>query len=144
MPTEFQMTDRARRVLALATDFALESSSEQPAAEHLLYGLVAENDGLAAKVLKRLDVDAVAVRNAIQRVDETHSGVGEGADSFEQFRQWAGEELSHLRHHYIGTEHLLLSLTHVVDRRALAVFAVLDLNVHQIRNEVHAILGHED
>ena len=61
-----RFTDRARKVVVLAKNEAAERGDDQVRPEHMLYGLAAA-DGLAARALEGLGVDAAAVEQEIER-----------------------------------------------------------------------------
>ena len=60
-------TPRVKKVLALAGEEAKALGHSYVGTEHILLGLLREGDGVAAKVLKNLDVDIERTRNEILR-----------------------------------------------------------------------------
>ena len=52
-----RLTDRARKVMALANQEAQRFNHEYIGTEHILLGLVKEGSGVGANVLKNLDID---------------------------------------------------------------------------------------
>ena len=58
-------TPRVKKVLALANKEAKALNHSYVGTEHLLLGLLREGEGVAARVLKRLDVDIQRTRNEI-------------------------------------------------------------------------------
>ena len=79
-------TPRVKKVLALASKEAKALNHTYVGTEHILLGLLREGDGVAAKVLKELDIDIEAVRQEIlkeldpnfQNQGEETAGGGEG------------------------------------------------------------------
>ena len=67
-----RFTERARQVVVLAQDEARSLRHNYIGTEHLLLGLLREEEGLAARVLSELGVELEAVRAQVGRV------VGEG------------------------------------------------------------------
>src|SRR6202035_634272 len=61
-----KFTERARRVLTLAQEEAQRFNHNYIGTEHLLLGLVAEGEGVAAKVLLNLGVKLEAVQSAVE------------------------------------------------------------------------------
>jgi ATP-dependent Clp protease ATP-binding subunit ClpC len=111
-----RFTERARQVVVLAQDEARALRHQYIGTEHLLLGLLREEDGLAARVLESLGVTLEQAR------DEVRATVGEGdpGDAVagqipftprakEAFELALREALA-LGHQYIGTEHVLLGL----------------------------------
>ncbi len=61
------VTPRVRRVIALAAKEARALNYNYIGTEHLLLGLLREGDGVAARILRNLNVDADAVRNEVMK-----------------------------------------------------------------------------
>ena len=73
-------TPRVKKVLALAGKEAKALSHSYVGTEHILLGLLREGEGVAARVLKSLDIDIERTRNEILReLDPQFSGGEEGA-----------------------------------------------------------------
>ncbi|MBL9204332.1 MAG: ATP-dependent Clp protease ATP-binding subunit [Opitutaceae bacterium] len=71
-------TPRVKKVLALAGKEAKALNHSYVGTEHILLGLLREGEGVAARVLKSLDVDIERTRNEILReLDPQFSGSGE-------------------------------------------------------------------
>jgi ATP-dependent Clp protease ATP-binding subunit ClpC len=64
-PGNIPYTPRVKKVLALANKEAKALNHSYVGTEHLLLGLLREGEGVAARVLKRLDVDIQRTRNEI-------------------------------------------------------------------------------
>src|SRR5229473_4666103 len=63
-----RFTERARQVVVLALHEALSLSHNYIGTEHILLGLVRENEGVAARILLDFDADAEKIRNEIIRM----------------------------------------------------------------------------
>src|SRR2546421_12903104 len=57
-----RLTDRARKVMQLANDEAKRLNQEYIGSEHILLGLIKEDAGVAANILKSLDIDVRKIR----------------------------------------------------------------------------------
>ena len=141
-----RFTDRARKVMALARKEAQRFSHDFIGTEHILLGLVQEGSGVAANVLKNLDVDSGKIRAEIERqVQGGHSIVHMGQLPFtpraKRVLELCQEAAKELRHNYIGTEHLLLGLIREEQGVAATVLKDLGLRLEDVRNEVLEILG---
>ena len=66
-----RFTDRARKVMQLANQEAQRFNHEYIGTEHVLLGLVKEGSGVAANVLKNLDIDLRKIRRELRRVIDT-------------------------------------------------------------------------
>src|SRR5580765_8280622 len=74
-------TPRVKKVLALAAKEAKALNHSYVGTEHILLGLLREGDGVAARVLKSLDVDIERTRNEIlKELDPQFSGSQSGAE----------------------------------------------------------------
>src|SRR5260221_9238838 len=109
-----KFTERARKVLRLAQEEAQRFQHNYIGTEHLLLGLVREDEGVAAKVLHNLGVDLQKVRSSVEdiigRGDRIVLGEIGLTPRAKQVIELAVDEARRMNHHYIGTEHLLLGL----------------------------------
>src|SRR6187200_2224589 len=72
-------TPRVKKVLALASKEAKNLNHTYVGTEHILLGLLREGDGVAARVLKNLDVDIEQTRQEIlKELDPNFTGQEEG------------------------------------------------------------------
>ena len=133
-----KFTERARKAMSLARQEAQRLESEVIETEHILLGIVREGGGVAAKVLKNLNVDLQRVRQEIETLVLGKSGaitVGKLPFSPRAKRsiELAGEAASELGHEVIGTEHLLLGLIRENEGIAARVLDDLGLKLDQVR-----------
>ena len=63
-----RFTDRARKVMQLANQEAQRFNHEYIGTEHVLLGLVKEGSGVAANVLKNLEVDLRKIRLEVEKI----------------------------------------------------------------------------
>src|SRR3974390_2798308 len=110
-----RFTDRARKVMQLANQEAQRFNHEYIGTEHILLGLIKEGSGVAANVLKNLDLDLQRIRHEIEKI--VHSGPDmvtvaklPQTPRAKKVIEFAIEEARELNHNYVGTEHLLLGL----------------------------------
>ena len=143
-----RFTDRARKVMGLARQEAQRLNHEYIGTEHILLGLVQEGSGVAANVLKNLDIDLKKVRHEVEKLVKTGpSMVTMGQLPFtpraKKVLELALEEASNLGHNYIGTEHILLGLIREHDGKAAKVLTNLNVQLDTVRNEILDFLGAE-
>ncbi len=109
-----KFTRRARRALQLAQEEAQRLHHNYMGTEHLLLGLVREDRGIAALVLKSQGVELEAVRAKVQFIigQGKHDVAGEVplTPRAKEVLALAVEEALQLSHRFIGTEHLLLGM----------------------------------
>jgi ATP-dependent Clp protease ATP-binding subunit ClpC len=141
-----RFTDRARKVMALANQEAQLFNHEFIGTEHILLGLVKEGSGVAATVLKNMDIDLKKLRLAVEKM--VHSGpdmVTMGklpqTPKARKVIEYAIDEARALNHNYIGTEHLLLGLLRETDGIAAQVLMSLGVKLEDVREEVLNLLG---
>jgi len=140
-----KFTARARKVLTLAQEEAHRFGHNYIGTEHLLLGLVREEDGVAARVLASMGVDPPKVRGAIEFI------IGRGDSSFvgeigltpraKKVIELAVDEARRLNHHYIGTEHLLLGLVREGEGIAAGVLESMGVNLDRVRQAVIQVVS---
>ncbi|MFC1938037.1 ATP-dependent Clp protease ATP-binding subunit [Chloroflexota bacterium] len=144
MPSRFEkFSERARRVLTLAQDEAQRFGCTYIDLEHILLGLVREEEGVAAKVLINLGVGLSKLRSALESALE-HSEKAGGSDigltpGAKKSIELAIDEARHLGHNYIGTEHLLLGLLREGGGIACEVLASFGVTLERVRTETAQI-----
>src|SRR5437868_5963345 len=141
-----RFTDRARRVMGLARQEAQRFNHEYIGTEHILLGLIQEGSGVAANVLRNLDIDLDKIRREVEKIVQSGpSMVTMGQLPFtpraKKVLELAVEEASNLGHNYIGTEHLLLGLIRENEGIAAQVLLNLGTKLEEVREEVLELLG---
>src|SRR5512136_2438947 len=135
-----RFTDRARKVMQLA-------NHEYIGTEHILLGLVKEGSGVAANVLKNLDVDLRKIRLEVEKLvqsgpDMVTMGKLPQTPRAKKVIEYSMEEARNLGHNYVGTEHILLGLLREQEGVAAQVLMNLGLKLEEVREEVLNLLGH--
>jgi ATP-dependent Clp protease ATP-binding subunit ClpC len=134
-----RFTKRARRVLTLAQEEALRLNHNYIGTEHLLLGLVREENSVAVKVLKELGVEPGQVVRAVERTvgrgERAPFGKPSLAPRTKRVIELAVEEARMMGHHYIGTEHLLLGLVREGEGIAVNVLRGLGINLDRVRTQ---------
>ncbi len=142
-----RFTERARRVILLAQEEAGKMNSSHVGTEHLLLGLVRENDGVAAQVLLQTGLSLALIREEIEdEIDQKEEPAGSEpklTPRAKRVLELAADEARRMRHNYIGTEHLLLALIREKDGVAANVLRKLGLNLEKAREKVLEYLGPE-
>jgi excisionase family DNA binding protein len=137
-------TKRARHVLTLAQEEAQRFQHNYIGTEHLLLGLMREEEGIAAQVLRNLGIEVDQVRHAVEAI------IGRGerlvlgelglTPRAKKVMELAMEEARRLNHRFIGTEHLLLGLIREGEGIAAGVLENLGLQLEQVRTETVRVL----
>jgi ATP-dependent Clp protease ATP-binding subunit ClpC len=140
-----RFTERSRQVLVLAQDEARNLKHNYIGTEHILLGLLREEEGIAARVLAGFDVTLEEVRNQIARIigpgDEVVSGQIPFTPRAKKVLELALREALQLQSSYIGTEHLLLGIARENQGVAARVLLDFDVDAERIRSGVHDALG---
>jgi ATP-dependent Clp protease ATP-binding subunit ClpC len=146
MTSRFEkFSERARRVLTSAQEEAQHLNHSYIGTEHILLGLIREEEGVAAKVLNNLGVTLPKVRSAVEYIigRGEKSGAGEIGLTPRAKRviELAIDEARRLSHNYIGTEHILLGLLHEGEGVAAGVLESFGITLEQTRAETIRILS---
>lgn len=138
-----RFTERARRVVFFAQEEAGRLGENYVSTEHLLLGLVRENDSVAARILDRMGVSLGRIRSEIERqVTRGDGRLGQDMQLTPRAKRvidLAYDEARQLSNNYIGTEHLLLGLIREGEGLAGRVLAKLGVELERTRREVMAL-----
>ena len=142
-----RFTDRARKVMQLANQEAQRFNHEYIGTEHILLGLVKEGSGVAANVLKNLDVDLRKIRLEVEKLVQSGPemvtiGKLPQTPRAKKVIEYSMEEARNLNHNYVGTEHILLGLLREQEGVAAQVLMNLGMKLEDVREEVLNLLGH--
>jgi ATP-dependent Clp protease ATP-binding subunit ClpC len=142
-----RFTDRARKVMQLANQEAQRFNHEYIGTEHILLGLVKEGSGVAANVLKNLEVDLRKIRLEVEKLVQSGPemvtvGKLPQTPRAKKVIEYSMEEARNLNHNYVGTEHILLGLLREQEGVAAQVLMNLGLKLEDVREEVLNLLGH--
>lgn len=140
-----RFTERARKVVYLAQQEAARLGHNVVGTEHLLLGLVAEGEGVAAKALESLDISLERIRGEVEKI----IGAGEtnpfGEIPFtpraKRVLELAVDEGRQMGHNYVGTEHILLGLIREGEGVAAQVLKNLGADLEKVRKEVINLAG---
>ena len=141
-----RFTDRARKVMQLANQEAQRFNHEYIGTEHMLLGLVKEGTGVAANVLKNLDVDLRKIRLEVEKLVQSGPemitmGKLPQTPRAKKVIEYSMEEARNLNHNFVGTEHILLGLLREQEGVAAQVLMNLGLKLEDVRDEVLNLLG---
>lgn len=141
-----RFTKRARRVLTLAQEEAQRLNHNYIGTEHLLLGLIREENSVAVRVLQELGVKPQKVKDMVERT------VGQGQRTIpgskltltprtKRVIELAVDEARRMGHHYIGTEHLLLGLVREGEGVAVNVLRSMGVNLEKVRAQTGRLLA---
>ncbi|MDN5696987.1 MAG: NDP-hexose 4-ketoreductase, partial [Rubrobacter sp.] len=140
-----RFTERARKVVVLAQEEARHFNHNYIGTEHLLLGLLREDEGVAARALTSLGVSLDEVREQVESIvgygEEGSGGQAPFTPRSKKVLELALREALQLGHNYIGTEHILLGLVRESEGVAARVLSNLDVDPDKVRREVVRMLG---
>ncbi|MBI2070023.1 MAG: ATP-dependent Clp protease ATP-binding subunit [Elusimicrobia bacterium] len=141
-----RFSERAQRAILIAQEEAKRLNHDYVGTEHILLGLVALNEGVAAQVLANLGVDSKRVRAEIEKIVGTGDNIMQlGEIPFtpraKKVLELAVEEAQKMGHTYVGTEHILLGLIREEEGVAARVLENLGVRLEVVREEVLNLLG---
>ena len=127
-----RLTDRARKVMALANQEAQRFNHEYIGTEHILLGLVKEGSGVGANVLKNLDIDLRKVRLEVEKLvksgpDMVTMGKLPQTPRAKKVIEYAIDEARNLNHNHVGTDHSLLGRLPATEGVAAAALMTLGM-----------------
>nr|YP_009297460.1 Clp protease ATP binding subunit [Erythrotrichia carnea]AOM66803.1 Clp protease ATP binding subunit [Erythrotrichia carnea] len=140
-----RFTEKAIKVIMLAQEEARRLGHNFVGTEQILLGLIGEGTGIAAQVLKSMNVNLKDARIEVEKIIGRGSGFVAVEIPFtpraKRVLELCLEEARQLGHNYIGTEHLLMGLVREGEGVAARVLENLGVNVSSIRAEVIQMLG---
>ena len=143
-----KFTERARKVLSIAEQEALNLKHSYVGTEHILYGLIAEGKGIAARSLIDNGISKEIVESEIKEMigegkNEVKGSIGLTPRS-KKVLNLAMDEARKMGHNYIGTEHLLLGLIREGEGVAVRILMDSKSDINNIKDEVVDLLGGKD
>jgi ATP-dependent Clp protease ATP-binding subunit ClpC len=142
-----RFTEKARRVVVYAQEEARMLNQNYIGTEHLLLGLIREQDGIAAKALESLSISLEDVHAQVEELIGRGTFVPTGHIPFtpraKKVLELSLREALQLGHNYIGTEHILLGLIREGEGVAAQVLLNLGADLEKVRSAVIQLLsGH--
>ncbi|MEX1281258.1 MAG: ATP-dependent Clp protease ATP-binding subunit [Acidimicrobiia bacterium] len=140
-----RFTDRARRVVVLAQEEARRLNHNYIGTEHILLGLIAEGEGVAAKALQGMGISLENVREQVVEIigqgQQSPSGHIPFTPRAKKVLELSLREALQLGHNYIGTEHILLGLIREGEGVAAQVLQKLGADLPKVRQAVIQLLS---
>lgn len=140
-----RFTERARKVLSFAEQSAISLRHNYIGTEHILLGLVKEDQGIAGRVLAEIGINEAKVLELIRKYN------GEGTEQAltnvsltprsKKVLNLSMDEARRLGHNYIGTEHILLGLIREGEGVAVRILFDLGADLEDIQKKIIELLG---
>ena len=143
----YKFTNKAKKVIEISNDISVELGHNYIGTEHLLYGLVKEGTGIAAKVLNNKGITEEKIKVKIEEI----LGVGRPIKETLGFTprtkrviENAFLEAKRIGYNYIGTEHLLLAILKEEDCVGVRIIMELNVEIAKIYNEIAKVINEEE
>ena len=140
-------SQRAKDIIQMAAEKAVDSGSRNIDTEHLLWAAV-NYDDVVVRVLKELKVDNELLQDQLNEVIGSDEGITHGTPGLtpraKEVLQLAFYESQELGHHYIGGEHILLGLIEEGEGIAAQIFEKYGISLTQARQAVIKVVGEGD
>ncbi len=142
-----RFTEKAEKAITFSQQSAMELGHNYVGTEHILYGLVKEGTGVAARVLAAQGVNEDKINKQIDELIGRGDTVGQQPQGFtprtKNVLELAFREARRMGQNFIGTEHLLLGI--VKEGESVAVRIMIDLGVdpQKLLNELTKMLSEE-
>ena len=145
---KYKFTKSSENVLEIANELANELGHNYIGTEHILYGLVEEQNGVASKVLEN---QGVTPEKVMEKIEEL-VGINEGnrnntsisigfTPRTKRIIENAYVEARNTNSEYIGTEHLLLGIMHEGDSVAVRIMMELNVDPKKLYDETLKIIN---
>jgi len=144
----YEFTNSARKVIELAREFSYEHNYSYVGTEHILYGLIAEDEGLAATILKKQDLTKEYIEDEIIKIDGAmNTLIDENDIDFtpraKRIIANSQKEALRMGQNYVGSEHILLALMREIDSVAVRILIDSDIDPQKIFTELLRILSED-
>ena len=142
---ENRFTQKAQRAISLAQECAQSTGCSYVGTEHLLFGLLSEGSGFAAKYLSELGMTEDKLREKIIAINSSIMTGGNFAGFTPRTQRCLQNSLTEAHKHgsaYIGTEHILLALAREYDSAAFKLLTAFGASQNLYR-ELSQMLAEE-
>jgi ATP-dependent Clp protease ATP-binding subunit ClpA len=139
-----RFTQRARRVLSLAQEEAERLQHNYIGTEHVLLGLMREEEGVASRTLQAVGLEYARTEELVRQLTRATTRTGTTnlnlTPGTKRVLELAVDEARRMGHHYIGTEHLLLGLVRQSEGVAIDVLKRLGIAPDEVRRQTRRVL----
>jgi len=137
-------TEKAKKVVMIAQEEAINLNHDYIGSEHILIGLLKEEEGVASLVLKQLGLNVDKVTEEVERLvgKGEYQQIGEIAFTprAKKILELASQEASQLKNNYIDTEHILLGLIKEGSGVAVRILSDLGVNLDNVYSEIMKLI----
>ncbi|MFZ1675949.1 MAG: ATP-dependent Clp protease ATP-binding subunit [Saprospiraceae bacterium] len=146
-----KFSPKVKKIISLSKNEALRLGHDYIGTEHLLLGMLQDNDNLAVRVLDAMDVDFTELKFKIEdtiadgRVEQTPVSAGNVPlnRQAERVLKVTFLEAKNLNSDEISPEHLMLSILKHGDNIASKVLSEFDINYESYKSELEYVIQEE-
>ena len=141
-----RLTERARLVMKRAKEEAAKIGNSHASTEHVLLGLIAEGEGVAATAMRNMGLNLEALRaEVLKQIPRDGSSEPDGtiplSPSGKRAIEFAYQEAQAFGVNFIGTEHLLLGVIRENEGLAARILANHGVDLIKARSEILRLMG---
>ncbi len=143
MSNKDKLTQRARKVLAIAHQEAERMNHSTIGSEHLLIALILDQGGVASRVLSDLDIELERVRELAELLNKPGETTPQSIDlgsSTQTIIRLAYQQAEELDSDVVSTEHILLGLVEYRDGIAMSILRRMGINEETVRHQIRKTL----
>lgn len=143
----YKFTNKAKKVIEIANEISIELGHNYIGTEHILYGLLKEGEGIAAKVLNNKGITEEEVKIKIEEFLGTGQEIKESYGFTPRTKRVLENsflEAKRIGYNYIGTEHLLLAIMKEEDCVAVRIISDFNVEISKIYNEISRVINEEE
>ncbi len=140
----YKFTNRAKKAIELANELAIELGHSYIGTEHILYGLIKEANGVAAKVFENQSITSDMIIDKIVELVGNEAPIEDTLGFTPRVKRVienAFIESRKLGYNYIGTEHLLIGILREGDSIASRILIELNTNIPKLYNEIIRVIN---
>ena len=139
-----RFTQSAQNALNGALEYARSLGHTYIGSEHILLGLLSENDSIASKLLENRSASFDATVNMIKEIsgegEKTEVSAADMTPRTKKIIESSAYQAMRLGQNYIGTEHLLLGLLSESDCVAVRILSAQGVNLNEFANDLIAYI----
>lgn len=144
-------TEKAQKAMSIANEQAQRFNHKYIGTEHIFLGLLKQDRGKAAVILKNLGVDTQKMLSELEQLfntkDQTNTATEKELPQKQHAKkvvEYAAEEARNSKHDCIGTEHILLGLLRQSEGIAAMVLANLGVTIEKARMEIENLHNYKE
>ncbi|MDR0287293.1 MAG: ATP-dependent Clp protease ATP-binding subunit [Clostridiales bacterium] len=144
---EINFTDKAKKALNIARQTAIDMGHDYIGTEHILYGLLKEDTGVAASVLNTQGIDPVSMEGLIKSYSgksQAYKGEPQMTPRTKKVIEISVAESRRMGNNYVGTEHLLIGILQEGDSVAMRILLDMGVDPQRLYTDLARLLNSDE